>query len=69
MLRRALVFFVAGSFTIPAAMVQAAQLGDMAFLNMLTLERTGEGTVSGDGLTSSRIGTVLTAVINVAKLP
>lgn len=58
-----------GSFTIPAAMVQAAMLGDMAFLNMLTFERTDEGTVSGDGITSHRIGAVQTAVINVAKVP
>jgi hypothetical protein len=57
----------AGSFTIPAAMVQAAQLGDMAFLNMLTFERKNSGTVSGDGLTSHDIGTLQTAVINVAK--
>ncbi|MFW5740335.1 MAG: hypothetical protein ACOC1F_08210, partial [Myxococcota bacterium] len=58
-----------GSFTIPAAMVQAANLGDMAFLNMLTFERADEGTVSGDGLTSYEIGALQTAVINVAKTP
>jgi len=59
----------AGGFTIPAAMVQAAQLGDMAFLNMLTIERPTSGSVTGDGITHHDIGTIQTAVINVAKKP
>jgi hypothetical protein len=59
----------AGTFTIPAAMVEAAQLGDMAFFNMLTFERTDTGTVTGEGITSHNIVVMQTAVINVAKLP
>ncbi len=58
-----------GTFTIPAAMVQAAQLGDTAFFNMLNIQRTVAGTVSGDGLTSSEISTLQTALLNVAKQP
>ncbi len=58
-----------GTFTIPAAMVQAATLGDMAFLNMLSFERSDTGSVSGSGITSHDISTIQTAVINVAKLP
>ncbi len=58
-----------GSFTIPAAMVQAAQLGDMAFINTLTFERKEAGTVSGDGVTSHDVGTVQSAIFNVARVP
>jgi len=58
-----------GAFTIPAAKVQAAQLGDMAFLNMLTFERNERGEATGEGMTSHDISTMQTAVINVAKLP
>jgi hypothetical protein len=58
-----------GSFTIPAAMVQAAQLGDMAFLNLLTIERNDAGFATGEGLTSHDITGIQTAIINVAKLP
>jgi hypothetical protein len=58
-----------GAFTIPAAMVQAASLGDMAFLNLLSFERGDRGSVSGSGITSHDIATLQTAVINVAKLP
>lgn len=57
-----------GEFTIPAAMVQAAGLGDIAFLNMLTIDRQGEGTVSGDGITYHDIGMLQTLLINVGKL-
>ncbi len=57
----------AGQFTIPASMVQAAQLDDMAMLNSITFERKNAGTVSGNGITSFEVGTVQSAVINVGK--
>ena len=56
-----------GTFTIPAAMVQTAQLGDMAFLNTLTLERRETGTVSGSGVTANNVESVQSLIINVSK--
>jgi hypothetical protein len=57
-----------GEFTVPAAMVQAAELGDFAFFNMMTIDRVSPpGTVSGQGLTPSDIAVVQTLLINVAK--
>ena len=58
-----------GSFTIPAAMVQAAHLDNMAMLNSITFERKNIGTVSGEGITSHGIETVQSAVVNVGKAP
>lgn len=57
-----------GEFTIPADMVEAAQLGDMAFLNNLMIDRKGVGTASGDGLTYHAIELVQTSLINVIKV-
>jgi hypothetical protein len=56
-----------GEFTIPAEMVEAAQLGDIAFLNMLTIDRRATGTASGDGLTFRAIDAIQTSLINVIK--
>jgi len=56
-----------GEFTIPAEMVEAAQLGDMAFLNMLTIDRRATGTASGEGLTFRAIDAIQTSIINVIK--
>jgi hypothetical protein len=58
-----------GAFAIPAAMVQAAGLADMAFLNMVTIMREGEGTASGDGITYHAIDVLQSLVINVQKAP
>lgn len=56
-----------GEFTIPAAMVEAAELGDMAFLNMLTIDRRGTGSASGEGMTYDLVEVIQTTVINVIK--
>ncbi len=56
-----------GTFTIPADMVAAAQLGESAFLNTLTIERKKQGHVTGEGITSSDIGSVQSLIVNVAK--
>lgn len=58
-----------GAFAIPAAMVEAAGLADMAMLNMVTLTREGEGTAAGEGLTFHAVGVLQTLVINVQKAP
>lgn len=58
-----------GAFAIPAAMVQAAGLADMAFLNMVTIMREGEGTASGDGITYHAVDALQSLVINVKKAP
>ncbi len=57
-----------GEFTIPAAMVAAAQLGDTAFFNALTVERSGKGSASAAGLTFRAIDVIQTLVISVVKV-
>ena len=54
-----------GEFTIPAAMVAEAQLGDLALLNMLTLERATKGSAEADGLSISSVDTTQTLLIFV----
>lgn len=57
-----------GELVIPAAMLQAAQLGDMALLNIMTIGReAAPGTASGEGLTHHDIEVIQTLLINVAK--
>jgi len=58
-----------GSVTIPKSLVQAAGLGNLAFLNILTLERNRPGTASGEGLTFTRVTATQTLMYNVAKKP
>jgi hypothetical protein len=55
-----------GAFTIPAAMVTEAHLGELAMLNLLTLERATEGSAEGGGLTISAVDTTQTLLIFVA---
>ncbi len=55
-----------GKFTIPQEKVAAANLGDMAFLNMLNIERLGTGFVAGEGMTHHEIGMIQGLMLNVA---
>jgi hypothetical protein len=55
-----------GEFTIPATMVAEAHLGEMAMLNLLTLERATEGSAEGGGLTIAAVDTTQTLLIFVA---
>jgi len=57
-----------GAFTIPADMMAQTGLGAMAFLNMLTIDRRGVGTASGDGLTVDFIEAMQTSLINIIKV-
>ena len=54
-----------GEHTIPADMVTAASLGELAMLNMLTLERATEGSVEADGLTITAVETTQTLLLFV----
>jgi hypothetical protein len=54
-----------GEYTIPADMVEAASLGEMALLNMLTLERATEGSVEADGLSITAADTTQTLLLFV----
>jgi hypothetical protein len=54
-----------GEHTIPADMVAAAQLGDLAMLNMLTLERATTGSAEGEGLSMAAVDTTQTLLIFV----
>lgn len=54
-----------GEFTIPADMVAAAQLGEVAMLNMLTLERATEGSAQADGLSISAVDSSQTLLLFV----
>jgi hypothetical protein len=48
-------------------MVQAAQLGAMAFFNMMTIERVAApGSATGAGLAHDEIGVIQTLIVNVA---
>jgi hypothetical protein len=58
-----------GTVTIPQAQVQAAGLGNLALVNVLSLERKGTGTASGDGLTFTRVTATQTLTYMVAKQP
>jgi len=58
-----------GTFTIPAAMVQAANLGAMAMANMLEIRRVVRGSASGSGMTSHNVETMQLVAIQVAKRP
>jgi hypothetical protein len=57
-----------GAFTIPAAMVEAAALGDAAFLNMLEVRRERDGVACGEGLTDAEVTSLEALVLNVKKL-
>ncbi|MBN2800667.1 MAG: hypothetical protein JXX28_16105 [Deltaproteobacteria bacterium] len=52
-----------GEFTISAELVAAAHLGDMAFFNMLTLERATAGSAEADGLSIAKVDTTETLLI------
>jgi hypothetical protein len=54
-----------GAHTIPAAMVAEAQLGELAMLNMLTLERATRGSAEGEGLSISAVDTTQTLLLFV----
>ncbi|MFH1463442.1 MAG: hypothetical protein ABIO70_03565 [Pseudomonadota bacterium] len=54
-----------GAFTIPAAMVAEANLGELAMLNMLTLERATEGRAAGGGLSITAVDTTQTLLVFV----
>ena len=54
-----------GAFTIPAAMVAEAHLGEMAMLNMLTLERATTGSAQADGLSITALETTQTLLLFV----
>jgi len=54
-----------GEFTIPAAMVAEAHLGELAMLNMLTLERVTQGSAQAGGLSISAVDTTQTLLIFV----
>jgi hypothetical protein len=54
-----------GEFTIPADMVAEAKLGELALLNMLTLERATEGSAQADGLSISAVDTTQTLLLFV----
>ncbi len=55
-----------GEFTIPRDMVEAAGLGSMAFLNMLTIERKSRGWASGEGLTFHEVEMMHSVMYNVS---
>ncbi len=54
-----------GEHTIPADMVAEAKLGELAMLNVLTLERATQGEAVADGLTMSAIDTTQTLLMFV----
>jgi hypothetical protein len=54
-----------GEFTIPADMVAEAQLGELAMLNMLTLERATTGSAEGEGLSMAAVDTTQTLLVFV----
>jgi hypothetical protein len=56
-----------GAFTIPQAMVEAAGLGNVAFFNMLTIDRRGTGWAAGEGVTFHNVEMVQTLLLNVIK--
>ncbi|HEY3357255.1 MAG TPA: hypothetical protein VGQ83_28655 [Polyangia bacterium] len=57
-----------GELTIPADMLQQANLAAMAFFNTLTFERRRSGTGSGEGITFVRVGVTQMIMYNVRKL-
>jgi hypothetical protein len=57
-----------GTFTIPGALITAVKLGPNAFVNMLQIEFASAGaTVTGPGITRSRVGILQTLLLNVIK--
>jgi hypothetical protein len=57
-----------GSFTIPAALVDAAKLGNVAFFNALDIRMESKPTqVTGTGITFSRVSIVQARVLNLIK--
>jgi hypothetical protein len=57
-----------GAFTIPAEMMAESGLGAIAFINMLTIDRRGVGSASGDGLTFGAIEAIQTTLLNIIKV-
>ncbi len=57
-----------GEFVIPAEMVQTAGLGDVAFFNMLTIDRRGTGSAQGEGVTFDDVEVIQTLLVNVSKI-
>lgn len=56
-----------GSFTIPAELMKALNLGDMPFLNNLNIERIVKGTVTGEGITRGEVTSRQTLLVNMSK--
>jgi hypothetical protein len=54
-----------GEHTIPADMVAEAHLGELAMLNIMTLERATTGTAEGEGLTMAAVDTTQTLMVFV----
>ena len=54
-----------GEHTIPADMVAQAQLGELALLNMLTLERATQGSAQAEGLSIAAVDTTQTLLLFV----
>lgn len=56
-----------GSFTVPSAVLQQIQLGDIAFLNMMEMTTEVAGQASGTGLTRTRVTVTQALTINLIK--
>lgn len=56
-----------GSFTIPAEMVKALNLGDESFLNNLDMKRIVKGSLTGEGITRAEVTAQQVLLVNLAK--